>query len=100
VIDGFILPERDLLRDKGRTTTAGQSQIKYDPHCTLILVLLRYLPVLGVPRQQLNHQACGRHVVGVLAHLLDPVRDTGIEVDLAVFAYPVPDLRKLALSWP
>jgi hypothetical protein len=31
-------------------TTTGQSQVKSDPHCTLILVLLRYLPVLGVAR--------------------------------------------------
>ena len=45
---GFILPERDLLRDNGRTTTAGQCQGKSDPNWTLILVLLRYFPVLGV----------------------------------------------------
>src|ERR1700755_1247429 len=32
-----------------KITSAGQCHDKSDPHCTLILVHLRYLPVLGVP---------------------------------------------------
>jgi hypothetical protein len=48
MIDGFILPQMKPGARQWKKDKPGQCQAKSDPHWSLILVLLRYLSVLGV----------------------------------------------------
>jgi hypothetical protein len=55
VIDGFILHNRDLLRDKGRTTTTGQCHVIRAPKLSSNSGVSAVLPCLWIARYFRQH---------------------------------------------